>query len=473
MVLACIAQTGWAQTVCKCQVKIDNTFHIVPMTNGIGADVGTPPLYENDNATTPAIALPFHFCFYNHSYDSVYISNNGIISFVKPIYAFIDSTQHIPLGVDTQIIAPFFADANTVNNAGQVYYKITSTHMIVIWDSVRFAGVDVDGWNTFQLTISNGTDKIIPDGNNVSFCYPVIQWACSESSGGFSGYGGTPAFIGINKGDGIHYAQVGTYSLPGNFYYGPFSTLNGVDWLDFQSFTFNTCTSGNVIAPMIVDNIPDSNKLYICPCDTSGVANVALGAADSILIQPCDTITMAAQFLCTELGQTAVLSYTCSGPLNISSVYTSTGGLIDSIIIQAIPVFGDTGTQLLKLTATDTINHVQSSVTYTLVITVDCHDIPVPPPDSTGDTTGINELGTSAGFSLYPNPADKNITIKCNTAGVNTMAKIYDVMGVEMFSGNINQGMTNIDVSAWARAMYFVELFKDGISLPPRKVILE
>jgi hypothetical protein len=69
MVLACIAQTGWAQTVCKCQVKIDNTFHIVPMTNGIGADVGTPPLYENDNATTPAIALPFHFFFYDHSYD--------------------------------------------------------------------------------------------------------------------------------------------------------------------------------------------------------------------------------------------------------------------------------------------------------------------------------------------------------------------------------------------------------------------
>jgi hypothetical protein len=235
--------TGHAQTSCKCWLHIDSTFQIAPMTLGFDTDAGVPPLYESDNATTPAMAIPFNFCFYGKQFDSVFISNNGIVSFTQPIHNFIDSTQQFPLGADTAIIAPFYADANTTNNTGLVYYKITSTSMIVVWDSVRYKGTDVDGWNTFQLIITDGSDPILPAGDNISFCYPEIQWACADASGGFSGYGGTPAFVGINKGDGLTYAQISTFSLPGNVYYGPFSTYNGVDWLDFQSFTFNSCVT--------------------------------------------------------------------------------------------------------------------------------------------------------------------------------------------------------------------------------------
>ena len=211
IIFSIVSAHAQLSTHCACAVKIDSTFQIAPMTLGIGTDVGTPPLYQNNNATTPAIQLPFDFCFYGHRYDSVFISNNGIISFLGPIFTFIDSTQQIPLGADTAIIAPFYADANTLNDMGVVYYKVTPTHMIVIWDSVRYAGTDVDGWNTFQLTITNGSDPILPSGNNVAFCYPIMQWCCSDSSGGFSGYGGTAAFVGINKGDGVNYAQISTF----------------------------------------------------------------------------------------------------------------------------------------------------------------------------------------------------------------------------------------------------------------------
>jgi hypothetical protein len=457
------------QTPCLCKLHIDNTYQIAPMTlAGSDTDVGVAPLYENDNATTPAIALPFNFCFYGQNYDSVFISNNGIISFVQPIHAFIDSSQHFPLGADTVMIAPFFADANTNNNSGLVYYKITSSYMVVIWDSVRFAGIDVDGWNYFQMIISNGTDPIVPFGNNVSFCYPVMQWACSESSGGFSGYGGTPAFVGINKGDGATYAQISTFSLPGTLYEGPFSPYNGIDWLDWESFTFNTCVTGNVIPPVIynIDTAPNPTTLYICPCDTTPM-QVARRGLDSLSHQPCDTVTMTAAFICAVNGQNASVSYTCTGPLNIYAVDTSTVNIIDSITVVAIPVYTDTGTTILKLIATDSVSHTQSTVIYTLVITTDCLN---PPHDT---SSGIAETEFKDGFSVYPNPANKNLTVKLEGTLSNTTARIFDVLGKEVISTGLINSKSELDISGLARGVYFLQLLRDGTPLTVKKIIIQ
>jgi hypothetical protein len=477
IIFSIVSAHAQLSTHCACAVKIDSTFQIAPMTLGIGTDVGTPPLYQNNNATTPAIQLPFDFCFYGHRYDSVFISNNGIISFLGPIFTFIDSTQQIPLGADTAIIAPFYADANTLNDMGVVYYKVTPTHMIVIWDSVRYAGTDVDGWNTFQLTITNGSDPILPSGNNVAFCYPIMQWCCSDSSGGFSGYGGTPAFVGTNKGDGQSYSQLGTFQLPGDYYYGPFSLYNGVEWLDFQYFYFNTCASHNLIAPYICNNLPDSNIVYICPCDTTG-GDRALGAPDS-LTGPCDTVNFIAQFICTEPGQTAVLSYTLTGVLNVISVYTSTTGLFDTIMVQAVPSFVDTGIHFLNLIATDTVNHLTSTVTYLIDVTFDCTSRPpldtsIVDTTTTIDTTttGIRALQAGEIFSIYPNPAAKSISISYDKGMGSTVVRMYGVLGEEVLSAGLTGGSSNIDVSGLARGMYFVELYRDGVPLSVKKLTL-
>jgi hypothetical protein len=398
---------------------------------------------------------------------------------IKPIFAFIDSTQSIPLGNDTAIIAPFFADSYTINGNGVVYYKVTPTSMIVIWDSVRYSGSDVDGWNTFQLIITDGSDPIIPAGNNVSFCYPVIQWACSDSSGGFSGYGGTPAFVGVNKGDGSSYAQIGTFSLPGAAYFGPFSTFNGVDWLDFQGFYFNTCVAHDVIAPLVCNNVPDSNLYYICPCDTASTDR-ALGAPADSLNATCDTVSFIATFLCAVPDQYAVLSYAVTGRLNVSSVYTSTASLFDTIIVQAIPAFGDTGIHYLSLIATDTVAHVSSRVTYTIDVTFDCAARPPIPPDTIGtDTTvidsthtGISALQSTDVFSVYPNPASRSVTLSYPRGMGSMIVKMYSILGEEELSQRLNGGSSDIDVSGMARGLYFVKLFKDGVAVSVKKTIL-
>jgi Secretion system C-terminal sorting domain len=463
--LTVIIVTGLqAQVACKCWLHIDSTFQVVPMTVGFDTDVGVAPLYENDNATSPAITLPFNFCFYGNSYSSVYISNNGIVSFTRPIHDFIDSTQQFPLGGDTMVIAPFYADANTNNHEGVVYYKITPTHMVVIWDSVRYKGSDVDGWNTFQLIISNGNDPVLPDGTNLQFCYPEMQWSCADASGGFSGYGGTPAFVGINKGDGTTYAQIGTFAKPGDFYYGSFSPYNGVDWLDFQSFSLNTCVQGGIVAPVIANDVPICNTLYVCPCDTTS-ADAALGAHDSALVHPCDTLNFTGSFLCAVPGQNATFSYNCTGALNIDSVTTFTQNYLDSVVVQAIPVFGDTGSHVLTITATDTVNHLQSSISYKIIVTTACIDSP-PQPAAIGALL-------KDGFSVYPNPADKYIGIQISEPINGATAKIFDVFGAQVFEAQLSGPHTAIDISGFAKGLYFVELFKAGNLLPVKKIIVQ
>jgi hypothetical protein len=55
-----------SSVLCECLVPIDNSFQLVPFTNGVPADD-----YRNDDGSSPQIALPFQFCFYGTNINSV------------------------------------------------------------------------------------------------------------------------------------------------------------------------------------------------------------------------------------------------------------------------------------------------------------------------------------------------------------------------------------------------------------------
>lgn len=89
---------------CSCLVPIDASFSVVP-TAGY-----TAPDYRNDDGSTAAIPLPFTFCLYGTNYNSVYINNNGNLSFGSAYGTFssvgFPSTQYV-------MVAPFWADVDT------------------------------------------------------------------------------------------------------------------------------------------------------------------------------------------------------------------------------------------------------------------------------------------------------------------------------------------------------------------------
>jgi len=122
----------------------------------------------------------------------------------------------------------------TGNPSCLVYYKITPTAMIVKWENVGYYDLHFDKINTFQLIITDGTDPLLPAGDNVGYCYGDMQWTTGDASGGTNGFAGTPATVGVNQGNGTDYIQFGMFDAAGAAYDGPYGLNDGVDWLAKQ-----------------------------------------------------------------------------------------------------------------------------------------------------------------------------------------------------------------------------------------------
>jgi hypothetical protein len=169
-----------AQNTCDCWQQRDTSFHVVPFAGY------RPPYYRNDDGSSPVMVLPFKFCFWGRQLDSVFINNNGNITFNQSLSQF--SADTFPYNNNIPMIAAFWADVDTYPgnpsypSSDAVYYQITSTHLIVQWDSVGFVGPlwcvshpngygDYDTTNTFEIIITDGNDPILPKGNNVEICY--------------------------------------------------------------------------------------------------------------------------------------------------------------------------------------------------------------------------------------------------------------------------------------------------------------
>lgn len=215
------------------------------------------------------ITIPFDFCFYGNIYTSLWINDNGTVSFDQAHGAF--SAQGFPLPVATagaqEIIAPFWADFEQAGAlSGPIYYEILPTALIVHWENVGYFNAHDDKLNTMMLILTDGADPLLQPGTNVGFFYEDMQWTTGDASQGVNGFGGIPATVGANKGDGATYVQFGRFDEAGTAYDGPFGAEDGVDWLDNKSFMFNICNSTNL--PPIVAGIDFCDTIRLCVGDT-------------------------------------------------------------------------------------------------------------------------------------------------------------------------------------------------------------
>ncbi len=91
----------------------------------------------NDDGSIGLINLPFTFELYGDAYTSVYLNNNGNVSFDNPYWWY--TSTGFP--INTPMIAPFWADVDTRDNfangyQGEVWYHVTPTAFIVTWNNV-------------------------------------------------------------------------------------------------------------------------------------------------------------------------------------------------------------------------------------------------------------------------------------------------------------------------------------------------
>jgi len=252
-------------------IPVDGTHTVVNFDGpgGSGPANHLDPCQRNDDDTTTAIALPFTFDLFGTPQNSVFINNNGNISFGAAFTTF--TSTGFPIN-NFPMIAPFWADVDTRNPlSGVVYYKLEANRLTVTWDHVGYYNSMADRVSTFQVIISDGTDPLVGLGQNVCFCYGDMDWTTGDASSGVGGFGGTPATVGINAGDGVNFFQLGRFDQTGNAYDGPGGTSDGVDFLDNTRQCFLTGTIDNT--PPIFINSP------------TGCLNVSVGVPFQFTVQ--------------------------------------------------------------------------------------------------------------------------------------------------------------------------------------------
>jgi hypothetical protein len=428
---------------CNCLIPLDTTFSIVPFANS------TPPYYTNDDGSTNAIVLPFSFCYYGQQIDSIYINNNGNISFSNQYPTF--SSEAFP-SQNFNMIAPFWGDVDTRGQTGSVvvdslgnpidtipttpylglvHYKMTSSALIIKWEEVGYFSMQGDKRNTFQLIITDGLDSIVPGGNNVSFCYGDMQWTTGAASSGVNGFGGVPATVGANKGDGINYFQVGRFDHAGIDYDGPSGNPDGISFLDNSAYLISTCTSNNNVPPIALTSV-----------------------CDSINLSPGDTTIIQMVFVGPEIGQEVSAVVNFQNPNY--SIISNISGNPCVVTLQCIGTLQEPN-NYISVIATD--NGVPAASTTQTVHIV-----------SPSLITSISKNNSSQSV-IHPNPSNGLVNINFNVEG-QKQVKLFNSIGSLILTENSVSNNLLLNISNQAKGLYFVEI-NNGKTIEVQKLIIE
>jgi hypothetical protein len=224
---------------CNCMIELDDTFSVVPM------NIGQAPDYRNDDGFSVAITLPFTFTFFGTEHTSVFINNNGNLSFASGYSNFVASG--FPINMHPMVSA-YWADVDTRNpESGLVYYKVLDNALIVRYHEVGYFPQMADQVNDFQMILTDGTSELVGNGHTISFCYGDMQWST-----------GTAATVGANAGDDVNALQIGRFNENAEAYDGPYGNPDNVDFLDFSNISFTTNLLSENQQPINVSNYCDT-----------------------------------------------------------------------------------------------------------------------------------------------------------------------------------------------------------------------
>ncbi|MFM7479758.1 MAG: fibronectin type III domain-containing protein, partial [Planctomycetota bacterium] len=313
-----------------------NLFYPFSATDG----TWTLALSGNDDGSTSLISLPFAVSFFGESFPGLFINNNGNVTFGAASGTY--SSTGFPAN-GPKMIAAFWADVDTRPAAsGKVWRKSLDSNgdgtldtFVVTWDNVGYYNNQVDKLNTFQIILTDGTNQFVGLGQRAAFSYDNMCWTTGSASGGSNGFGGTPATVGVNRGNGIDFFQIGRFNQNNANYDGPGGANDGIDYLDGKFFTFSLGSGGNAPnVPPVCTNLPSGNA----------VALTVGQAFDTTLnfIPPEATQTTEVQVLNGSLLQPLGFTFTPSTP-----------GSLTTLRVQWTPGGSGVGVRSLRLRATD------------------------------------------------------------------------------------------------------------------------
>ncbi|MBI4464414.1 MAG: hypothetical protein HY647_06890 [Acidobacteria bacterium] len=181
----------------------------------------TSILPRNDDGSTSTVALPFTVNFFGNSYSSLFVNNNGNVTFGFSLGSF--TPEGLTGATGIPIIAPFWADVDTRGlGSSEVKYGPDTVNgraaFGVNFVNVGYYGSHDDKLNSFQLVLIDRSDT--GAGNfDIEFNYDRILWETGDASGGSGGFGGTSAGAGYSNGTGVEgtFFEVPGSRIPGSF----------------------------------------------------------------------------------------------------------------------------------------------------------------------------------------------------------------------------------------------------------------
>ncbi len=181
---------------------------------------------NDDSYTLDPVPLGFTINYFGTQYDSLYVNNNGNVTFDQPLSTF---TPDPILQSSLKIIAPFWADVDTrapgssVVTYGQTQYSGRMA-FCVNWVNVGYFDTHDDKLNSFQLLLVDRSDTGAGDFDMI-MNYDHVAWETGDVSGGVNGFGGTSARMGYSNGTDVSFEYPGS-AIPGSFLDGAATGLS-------------------------------------------------------------------------------------------------------------------------------------------------------------------------------------------------------------------------------------------------------
>ncbi len=220
-------------------------------------------LPRNDDNSAGPVSLPFALDMGGHTYTSLYVNNNGNVTFDASLRQWTPEAFH---SFNQPVIAAYFGDVDTRSAEGEgtggggggggggtadFSSRLTPAAAtagggneepasgvsgVVTYGSTTFQGrpafcvdypyvgyyhIHDDRRNDFQIMLVGRSD-IAPGAFEIMFNYDQIQWETGDANGGHDGLGGNSAAVGYSAGNGVD-----AFEMPGSRVNGAFLDSNG------------------------------------------------------------------------------------------------------------------------------------------------------------------------------------------------------------------------------------------------------
>jgi len=364
------------QTADSGEISVEYPLAGYPVLRGFNQN----SLAANDDYYTGLVALPFQINFLGTQANSIYVNNNGNITFANSLGTY---TPEPIINNGVPIIAPFWADVDTRDAAsGIVNYGTGSVNgrsaFGVTWPYVGYYDYGTDKLNNFQLVLIDRSDVNYGDFD-IEFNYTQVQWETGYASGGGHGLGGQSARVGLSDGQGVG------FELPGSAVNGAFLDNNQRTGLIHGSVNSGILgryifqiRSGKLVGLVLVSAGPNQT---VSLQQSQGAVNLAGSVTNpngiavtynwSVVISPGGSNTSFSN----SLGLATIFKFDATGTYQLSLAASSTNGTsFSNVTINVTSTgTGDSGifnfTKLPRRKVLPTITSLvpRASVTFTML----------------------------------------------------------------------------------------------------------